>query len=199
MKTALAAAATVVILVATTFAVGFLTGNAAERTLTFNLTSTSTFTTEQTVMSTTTSQPTVTVANTTVTSTVYTYSVPSNDIYVGLLGCSVSTKVCSLIVTSGYFGGNITISQAADCVDLTWFPNPNFQSGSSSSSCTVSPSPVLKAGQWAYVNATISWYYIPRVGGGPPPVGSGVFGTLSIKHGVAQSWEQVAFAGVATP
>lgn len=126
-------------------------------------------------------------------------SVLANCVYVELLGCSVSTKVCSLVVQSGYTSGNITISQDPGCIDLEWFPAPGVQSGTSSSSCTTTPSPTLEFGQRASVNATVDYYYIPQTGYGPPPVGSAVSGTLSIRNGSATNWEQATFSGKAIP
>ncbi|MDA4118036.1 MAG: hypothetical protein OK455_06805 [Thaumarchaeota archaeon] len=152
----------------------------------------------------TTTTTTVTTSATTIASSMITSksttscSVPTNCASVELLGCSVSTKVCSLAVQSGYTSGNIIISQDPGCIDLEWFPAPGVQSGTSSSSCTIAPSPTLEFGQRASVNATVDYYYIPKTSYGPPPVGSEVFGTLSIKNASAISWEQVSFSGKVT-
>ena len=139
-----------------------------------------------------TATSTAIVAGMTITST-------STDLYIGLLGCSLSTKICSLVAYSEYDSGNITISQDPSCIDLEWFPAPGIQSGTSSSSCTIAPSPILKFGQWAFVNATIDYYYIPQTRYGPPPVGSEVHGTLLVKHGAGDNWERATFTGVVTP
>jgi hypothetical protein len=155
-------------------------------------------TTTATVVTTTSA---TTIASSTITSKGATYScsVPTNCVSVELLGCSVSTKVCSLVVQSEYTSGNITISQDPGCMDLEWFPAPGVQSGTSSSSCKVAPSPTLESGQRASVNATIDYYYIPQTRYGPPPVGSEVSGTLSIKNASDINWEQATFSGKVTP
>jgi hypothetical protein len=144
---------------------------------------------------------TTTIASSVITSrsTTYPCSVSTSCVSVELLGCSVSTKICSLVVQSEYTSGNITISQDPGCIDLEWFPAPGVQSGTSSSICTIAPSPTLEFGQRASVNATVDYYYIPQTRYGPPPVGSEIFGNLSIKNASAISWERATFSGKVTP
>jgi hypothetical protein len=152
-----------------------------------------------TTTTTVTTTSATTIASSTTKGAPYSCSILTNCVSVELLGCSVSTKICSLVVQSEYTSGNITISQDPDCIELQWSPAPGIQSGDSSSSCTIAPSPTLEFGQRASVNATVDYYYIPQTTYGPPPVGSEVSGTLSITNASAVNWEQAMFSGKATP
>lgn len=154
----------------------------------------------------TTTAVTVRISATTTASSVmtsrnfsYQCSVTTDCVSVELLGCSVSTKICSLVVQSRYTPGSIMISQDPACIELEWSPAPGISSGTSSSNCAIAPSPTLSFGQRASVNATVDYYYIPQSPYGPPPVGSEVSGTQSIKNSSATNWEQASFSGKATP